>query len=132
MSIAERLKSERKRLGYSQTDFAAIGGASKGSQISWEKGAATPNAAFLAAVAEKGADILYIVTGRREGEVQNIELSWDIVRRAIFELQTWQVRNQRFIDPHKFVESVAAISDFVGGDPGQVKPATDRVLRLVA
>lgn len=132
MSIGERLKSERERLGYSQTDFASIGGASKGSQISWEKGPTTPNAAFLAAVSEIGADILYVVTGRREVEVQIAELPWDVSRLAILELQSWQVRNQSFIEPRKFVESVAAITDLSGGDPGQVKPAADRVLRLVA
>ncbi len=65
-SIGARLKEERERLGFSQPAFAAIGGASKGSQISWEKGTATPNAEFLYEVARIGVDVLYVVTGRRD------------------------------------------------------------------
>ncbi len=64
--IGARLKEERERLGFSQPAFAAIGGASKGSQISWEKGTATPNAEFLHEVARIGVDVLYVVTGRRD------------------------------------------------------------------
>lgn len=63
--IGARLKEERERLGFSQPAFAAIGGASKGSQLAWEKGTATPNAEFLLEVARVGVDVLYVVTGRR-------------------------------------------------------------------
>lgn len=65
MNLGERLKAERDRLGYSQTDFAALAGASKHSQINWEKGTAAPNATVLAAWAEHGLDVLYVVTGVR-------------------------------------------------------------------
>jgi DNA-binding XRE family transcriptional regulator len=44
MSLGARLKEERKRLGYNQSDFAELAGASKHSQINWEKGASFPNA----------------------------------------------------------------------------------------
>ena len=65
MDIGGRLKEERERLGYSQTDFAELGGASKNSQIAWEKGAAFPNARVLSAIAAVGADVAYILTGQR-------------------------------------------------------------------
>lgn len=68
MEIGERLKEERERLGYNQADFAAFGGASKASQSSWEAGTAFPNAKFLAAIAERGADVGYILTGKRGAE----------------------------------------------------------------
>jgi len=64
MNLAERLKSERDRLGLSQTEFAAHASASKHSQINWEKGAATPNAAALEAWAKIGVDVLYVLTGK--------------------------------------------------------------------
>lgn len=67
MNLHERLKEERERLGHSQTAFAALAGASKHAQINWEKGAASPNAAALAAWAEAGLDVLYVVTGQRTG-----------------------------------------------------------------
>ncbi|TCS70739.1 hypothetical protein EDC61_11466 [Sulfuritortus calidifontis] len=60
-----RLRQERERLGLSQTDFASIGGASKGSQILYEKGK-PPTADYLANIAAAGADVIYILTGRRE------------------------------------------------------------------
>ncbi|SEA50016.1 helix-turn-helix domain-containing protein [Variovorax sp. YR216] len=63
--VGARLKEERERLGLSQADFAAIGDASKRTQIQWEKGAAAPNAEFLALVAQVGVDVLYVVTGQR-------------------------------------------------------------------
>ena len=67
MNLHERLKEERERLGHSQTVFAALAGASKHAQINWEKGAASPNAAALAAWADAGLDVLYVVTGQRTG-----------------------------------------------------------------
>jgi transcriptional regulator with XRE-family HTH domain len=65
VGIGERLKEERERLGFNQTEFAAKAGASKNSQYNYEKGERSPDAAYLAAVAEKGVDVLYVVTGER-------------------------------------------------------------------
>lgn len=65
MDLGARLKAERERLGYSQTDFAALAGASKHAQINWEKGVAAPNATVLSAWATHGLDVLYVVTGER-------------------------------------------------------------------
>nr|VFK21649.1 MAG: Helix-turn-helix domain-containing protein [Candidatus Kentron sp. LPFa]VFK35208.1 MAG: Helix-turn-helix domain-containing protein [Candidatus Kentron sp. LPFa] len=65
MDIKTRLREERKRLGYNQTDFAAIGGFSRKTQSNYEDGTHEPTASYLAAIAEEGADILYILTGQR-------------------------------------------------------------------
>nr|WP_207198518.1 helix-turn-helix transcriptional regulator [Pseudomonas sp. TH34] len=66
VGIGDRLKEERERLGFSQTEFAAVAGASKNSQYNYEKGDRSPDADYLAAVAERGVDILYVVTGERK------------------------------------------------------------------
>ena len=66
LNIGERLREERVRLGLNQADLAAIGGVAKTSQFNYEKGERSPDAAYLAAVAEKGVDVLYVITGRRE------------------------------------------------------------------
>lgn len=63
VGIGDRLKQERERLGLNQTELAAAAGASKNSQYNYEKGERSPDAAYLAAVAQKGVDILYVVTG---------------------------------------------------------------------
>lgn len=65
LNIGERLKEERVRLGYNQADFAAIAGVAKTSQFNYEKGDRSPDAAYLVALAEKGVDVLYVLTGER-------------------------------------------------------------------
>lgn len=62
--IGERLKEERIRLGYNQLDFAAIGGATKNSQLNWEQGKQAPNAEFLALVGAIGVDVRYVLLGK--------------------------------------------------------------------
>lgn len=67
MTTGKRLKEERERLGYNQTDFAAIGGIGRKSQFNYEDDERKADSAYLAAIAAAGADIRYIVTGDREG-----------------------------------------------------------------
>ncbi|WP_186352955.1 helix-turn-helix transcriptional regulator [Pseudomonas nitroreducens] len=70
ISIGERLKEVRVAMGMSQSDFAEIAadagvpGATRQSQANYEKGRQMPSAAYLAAIAAEGADVLYVVTGR--------------------------------------------------------------------
>ena len=66
LKIGERLKEERVRLGFNQADFAAFAGVAKTSQFNYEKGERSPDAGYLAAVAEQGVDVLYVVTGERK------------------------------------------------------------------
>lgn len=65
-TFSERLREERAKTGMSQTEFAAVAGVGKQSQINYEGEKRQPDAAYLAAIAEIGADVLYILTGRRE------------------------------------------------------------------
>jgi len=72
-SIGSRLLEVRESMGKTQSDFAAIAvaaevpGATRQSQAKYEKGITTPSATYLAAIAAAGADVLYIVTGSRDG-----------------------------------------------------------------
>lgn len=65
ISLGERLREERERLGYTQPAFAALVGASKRSQIGWEQGRTSPDASALAVWAGVGVDALYVLTGQR-------------------------------------------------------------------
>ena len=65
MHFGERIKEERERLGFNQGDFAALAEATRKTLFNWESGAASPNAAVLAAWAQHGLDVLYVVTGER-------------------------------------------------------------------
>lgn len=50
---------------FSQAAFGELGGVKANAQGNYEKGDRYPDAAYLAAVAEKGVDVLYVVTGVR-------------------------------------------------------------------
>ncbi len=65
----ERLREERERLEFNQTDFAAIGGMKKLAQISYEQDKRSPDGEYFSAIAAVGADVQYIITGRRSGEM---------------------------------------------------------------
>lgn len=69
MSIGARLREERERLGYTQPAFAALAATTKKSQIDYEKDLTQPKAGYLAAVANAGADVQYVVTGVRSNSV---------------------------------------------------------------
>lgn len=65
LNIAERLREERIRLELSQTEFAALGGVQKRSQINYESGERLPDAGYLASIASAGVDVAYVLTGIR-------------------------------------------------------------------
>ncbi len=65
MNFFERLREERERLGFSQTAFGEIGGVKKLAQMNYEKGERKPDMEYLAAIANAGADVQYIITGVR-------------------------------------------------------------------
>lgn len=72
ISIGSRLREVREEMQKTQSDFAAIAsfagvpGATRQSQAKYEKGHSSPGAAYLSAIGEAGADVLYILTGRKE------------------------------------------------------------------
>lgn len=69
-----RLKEERERLGLTQPQLAEVAMSSKRTVIDWEKGVSSPTTVQLAALAEAGADVLYIVAGQRSQGVAEVEL----------------------------------------------------------
>lgn len=64
-SLGERLRVERERLGYTQSQMAECGGVRKGAQINYEKGERSPDGAYFAGIAAAGADVSYVITGAR-------------------------------------------------------------------
>ncbi|MFZ6709759.1 helix-turn-helix domain-containing protein [Undibacterium sp. TC9W] len=64
-TIGARLAEERDRLGYSQKALAAILEKTSRTQIKYELGETTPDAAYLSSLDKLGADIYYIITGKR-------------------------------------------------------------------
>ncbi|WP_026014147.1 helix-turn-helix domain-containing protein [Pseudomonas psychrophila] len=61
--IGPRLRQERERLGLSQKVFGEIGGVEANAQGKYESGDRAPKADYLSRVAERGVDLLYVLTG---------------------------------------------------------------------
>lgn len=65
MDAGSRLKAERQRLGMTQEAFGTSCGVLKGAQINYESGKRHPDTDYLAAAAQIGVDVLYVITGQR-------------------------------------------------------------------
>lgn len=63
--IGDRLREERERLDLSQAAFGEIGGVKANAQGKYEKGERFPDAAYMAALAAIGVDVLFVLTGTR-------------------------------------------------------------------
>lgn len=66
MTFGARLREERERLGMSQPAYAAIAGTTKQTLFSWESGKTAPDGFQLAALADEGTDVLYVITGQHD------------------------------------------------------------------
>lgn len=62
-TLSERLREQREALGFTQQSLADLCGITARSQRNYESGERSPDAAYLAATAAAGADVLYILTG---------------------------------------------------------------------
>lgn len=69
MSLGERLREERKRLGLTQEAVADMFDTSKRQQIKYEQDVQAPGAMYLASACRIGMDVAYLLTGSRAGEV---------------------------------------------------------------
>jgi len=60
-----RLREERIRLGLTQEGLGKIGSVRVQAQRLYEQDKFSPNGNYLAAVADAGVDVLYVITGKR-------------------------------------------------------------------
>ncbi|AXT47759.1 XRE family transcriptional regulator [Chromobacterium rhizoryzae] len=66
VSISERLKQERSRLGMIQMEAHKAADVSYATYLGYEKGTSFPNAEVLARLFTVGFDVTYIITGKRD------------------------------------------------------------------
>lgn len=71
MGIAERIVSERKRLGLSQAEFASKAGVSLSSQKRYEKGERDPDSSYIEAIEPIGVDRFFLNFGSRLDDYQS-------------------------------------------------------------
>lgn len=129
-SIGERLREERERLGYNQEDFARLTPAkTRQTQSRYEKGRRSPDAHYLAAAAEAGADVNYLVTGARTGPIK-VEL----LRGAIAGLEEHLRAHRLELSPDAKADVIVLLYQILEreGQPADEKQRdVARVLRLV-
>lgn len=84
LNFGTRLKEERKRLGMSQTEFAAAVGVHLNTQSRYEKGDRTPDATYLDAIKSVGVDLGYVLSGTKKISPEHnvLECSYDSWGRA--------------------------------------------------
>ncbi len=63
--MGSRLREERKRLGFSQEEFASRAGVSRGTQKGYERESTAPDIRYLVTIEQMGVDLDYVLTARR-------------------------------------------------------------------
>lgn len=74
LNIFTRLVFERERLRFNKAEMAAVGGVAQPTYLRYETGDRVPDGEFYARIATHGADVLYILTGKRSQAVAEIAL----------------------------------------------------------
>lgn len=64
-TFGDRLREERERLGYSQTDLGKVVGVTKKTQGLYERNERYPDAAYLIALGVAGGNVDYVLCGKR-------------------------------------------------------------------
>jgi transcriptional regulator with XRE-family HTH domain len=63
LSLGQRLRAERKRIGATQAALADMGGIKRNALFKYEKGENSPTVEFLYRLSENGLDAAYVFTG---------------------------------------------------------------------
>lgn len=99
-ALGKRLREERKRLGFTQVDFAALVEKQRLALIKYETGKTSPTLDFLLAAGNVGADMYYILTGARIKELEDFRAQRIAIQDQVFEkieayMQTLPVKDQK-------------------------------------
>lgn len=126
------MKEERARLGLSQTVLASLGGVSKTTQVFYEADERVPDANYLAAVSERGMDVSYVITGRREADMAASTFNRQLLAEILNAIDEWAGNRKRPVTSEIRAE-IAALFYVQFHKIGQAdREIIDSHLRLVA
>jgi len=95
MSIGQRIREERQKLGLSQTAFGALGGVGKTTQILYEADERVPDSDYLIAIAKKGADPIYVLLGKRPNEIVEDSMNWNLLLDIFEAIEQWAMQRKK-------------------------------------
>lgn len=130
MTIGARLREERRRLAKNQTELASIGGVQISAQTNYENDKRAPDADYLAAIAEAGADIQYIVTGQR-GTPRHATGVDEPLMMAVLQLlkNAAKAAGKRWTDDALMRAAIQTYNDLADSDTGETQ--LEEKIRLV-
>lgn len=135
MSLGKRLREERERLGFSQSDFAELVGASRKSQLRWEKDESAPGADVLSIWASKGLDVMYLITGQQQSRHllhdEKSEIDEDLLGKIVNKLDLLAKRANRRWTTGELVLQSSKIYNFLIKEGIVDERKIDNVLKLV-
>lgn len=85
--IGYRLKSERSRLGLTQEQLSERLGVSRPTVAAYEAGRSPSDVRYLTQLGAIGADVIYVLTGRRSNQVAEDYLDWKIAGALMKEVE---------------------------------------------
>lgn len=128
MNFNYRLCEERKRLGLSQAAAAQLCGVSREMWGKYERGMAHPGCDIIAKFAAAGADVTYIITGRRERPAS--ELTDRARLLAAIEVIEAGLEGKR-LPPAKKAEAILLAYELLG-EPAANRDNVIQLIRRVA
>ncbi|WP_374439096.1 helix-turn-helix domain-containing protein [Pseudomonas panipatensis] len=137
VSLGERLLEERVRLAMTQEDFGALAGVTRKTQRLYESGERVPDANYLAAVADAGVDLLYVVAGRRAELRSNAtlpvagDINTDRLARIVEMLETFARSAGKRWPSAQLVAVAAEVYNVLLDEPALDEPKVERILKLV-
>lgn len=140
VSFGQRLRAERKRLGLSQTDFAAVAGVTKKTQMLYEADERVPDANYLAAIFKSSADVNFILTGTKISAANSsandatpawVPIDGSKLGRIVEMLESVAKQAGRRWPPIKLISVATEVYNALGEERDFDEPRVERLLKLV-
>ncbi|WP_261168941.1 helix-turn-helix domain-containing protein [Serratia ficaria] len=131
-TLHERLREERNRIGMNQTEFGALAGVGKTTQINYENGSRSPSADYLAAIFKYSVDIQYVVTGVKGGVVREREpIDGGLFLKIVTTLEKVATRSKRKWPSEDLAATAVKVYNFLIKEEIVDSDKIERLLKLV-
>lgn len=88
--FGERLRAERRRLGFTQDKFAELGGVKRVSQHLYESGRRVPSSSYLQLITKHGVDLPYLIEySEQEAGSSSINLTVDALANIYHQIEKY-------------------------------------------